>query len=112
MHFHSFALTGVLSSKEWQHFLYDITKLIGMNPVYTPAVWDYPLCDAGGKGQTIVQPITESFLAVDAWPDHKGAYLVVCSCKSFEPHLIKGVLRQWGLSLAGEGGHSLRIPSV
>ena len=111
MYSYSFALTGLLSAEQWCSFLDEVTQAIGMTPVYSPAVWRYPLCGAGGTGETIVQPITESFLAVDTWPDHGGAYLLVCSCRPFDPHVIQTILAKWKLGIGGEVGHTLRIPS-
>lgn len=110
MQSHSFALGGVMSSGAWYSVLSEIIDAIGMTPVYKPAIWNYPFCGGGGNGQTIVQPITESFLALDIWPDHAGAYLVVCSCRPFDPQVIKGVLSKWKVSVTGECGHNLSIP--
>lgn len=112
MHFHSFALAGVLSTAQWHELLDETTQAIGMTPHEPAMVWDYPTSDgAGGCGATIVRPITESFLAVDAWPDHSGAYLIVCSCRQFDVHAVKHVLNKWGLAIGGECGHTLRIPN-
>jgi S-adenosylmethionine/arginine decarboxylase-like enzyme len=110
MQFHSYALVGLLSHEQWQKFLVEVTRTIGMHPVGQPAVWDYPVNGAGGNGSTMVQPISDSFLAVDTWPDHRGAYLLICSCRQFNPRTLKELLRHWQLWVAGECGHSLRIP--
>lgn len=111
MHCHSFSLAGVLSETNWKDFLAELTAAIDMNAAGSPAVWQYPLNGAGGTGATIVQPITDSFLIVDTWPDHKGAYLFVCSCRAFDHRTIKRVLKQWSLTVFGEVGHTLRIPT-
>ena len=45
-------------------------------------------------------PITESFLALDTWADHKGAYLFVCSCRSFFTVDIEAVANGFGLKVS------------
>jgi len=110
MHLHSFALSGFLSATQWHEFLNEAASHIGMRPCGTPAQWDYPVCGEGGNGSTFVQPITESFLAVDTWPDHQGAYFLVCSCRPFDAAELAPLLKTFGLRIAGEVGHSLRIP--
>ena len=93
----SVALRGRLSETKWADFLGELTAALGMNPVYKPAIWKYPVKGLGGTGTTIVQPITESFLALDIWPDHGGAYLMVCSCKNFSPASVERVCLEFGL---------------
>lgn len=89
----------------WLAFLHSLAEAIGMNAVDAPACWTYPLDGKGGQGQTIVLPITESFLALDTWPDHRGAYLFVCSCRPFSAEVIDRAARSWGMTPdAGEGG--------
>ena len=73
---------------EWEALLLDICRLMQMHPVHKAARFKYPVKGKGGVGFTIVQPITESFLALDAWPDHDGAYLFICSCKEFDKHKV------------------------
>jgi len=86
MRMHSFGvvLQGSLSQERWLAFLHEVAKAIGMTAVADPAVWTYPTPEGkGGNGRTYCLPITESFLALDTWADHEGAYLFVCSCRSF-----------------------------
>ena len=47
---------------------------------------------AGGNGFTLFQPITESFIVVDTWPDHSGWYLHICSCRPFDMGRVLSVL--------------------
>lgn len=108
-HFYSCALCGELTPERWLDFLTEIAPAIGMTPVYKPAVWTYPCGDKGGVGQTLVQPITESFIVLDTWPDHKGAYLFVCSCKRFDQHKLKVLLKRWNCRVGEEHAHSLRL---
>lgn len=76
-------LRGHMRAEDWEAFLGGAAGIMGMHPVAAPARWHYPVTGLGGNGDTIVQPITESFLIVDTWPDHSGAYLFICSCKPF-----------------------------
>lgn len=97
-------LHGHLSESRWKQFLSEVALAIGMNAVADPAVWTYPIEGKGGCGQTIVLPITESFLALDTWPDHDGAYLFVCSCRSFYGEHIDAVAKLFGLT-PGQNGN-------
>jgi S-adenosylmethionine/arginine decarboxylase-like enzyme len=94
-------LKGQLPETRWLQFLSEVALAIGMNAVGDPAVWTYPVDGKGGTGQTIVLPITESFLALDTWPDHDGAYLFVCSCRPFYSADIDSVAQLFNL----ETGH-------
>lgn len=90
-------LHGRLTVPRWHLFLAECAIAMGMAPVGDAAVWDYPVNGAGGNGTTIVQPITESFLALDIWPDHDGAYLFVCSCKEFFPVHLRQTIALYDL---------------
>lgn len=98
MHAFGVVLHGSLPETRWLEFLHAVAAAIGMSAVANPAVWTYPLQGKGGTGQTFVLPITESFLALDTWPDHSGAYLFVCSCKSFAGWHIDLVAAEFGLA--------------
>jgi S-adenosylmethionine/arginine decarboxylase-like enzyme len=97
MHSQGFVFKGKMETGRWQSLLCAAAEAMGMSPVAHPALWRYPMEGAGGNGITIVQPITESFLALDIWPDHDGAYLFVCSCKPFTAAGVVTVARQFGL---------------
>jgi hypothetical protein len=102
------ALTWMMSAADWRQFLVDATKALGMSPVARTASWKFPLHGAGGTGLTIIQPITESFLVIDTWPDHRGAYLFICSCKPFEPKCLEPVFALYSLRL----GQSIGEPAM
>jgi S-adenosylmethionine/arginine decarboxylase-like enzyme len=97
MFFRGIALHGDLHELEWRKLLIMAAHAMDMSPVASAASWQYPLGGAGGNGWTIVQPITESFLALDTWPDHGGAYLFIASCKPFKPDCLRAVLKHFGL---------------
>ena len=78
------SLHGEREKDEWLQFLFNVCHLMEMTPVHKPISYDYPVDGKGGTGYTIIQPITESFLALDVWPDHGGAYLFICSCRAFD----------------------------
>jgi S-adenosylmethionine/arginine decarboxylase-like enzyme len=110
MHFQAFALRGRLENERWRVVLADATAAIDMANAGDAAEWVYPLANgAGGQGATIVQPITESFLALDTWPDHDGAYLIVCSCRPFDARALDHVLKAHGLVVTGTANHRLEI---
>lgn len=96
---HSFGvvLHGALSERRWCNFLSKVVEAIGMTPAALPIVFNFPIAGKGGVGMTIFQPITESFLVLDTWSDHDGAYLLVCSCKPFESKAIDLVAKEFRL---------------
>jgi hypothetical protein len=97
MHSFGVVLKGDLTEVRWLEFLHEVTTAIGMSAVDDAKTWKYPLHGKGGVGMTVLLPITESFLALDTWPDHRGAYLFVCSCRPFDGYVVEGVARQAGL---------------
>lgn len=98
MHSAGIVLHGQLTEQRWKDFLQAVARAIGMSAVGEPAVWTYPQAGKGGVGQTIVLPITESFLALDTWSDHSGAYLLVCSCREYFTADIDKVAKDFGLT--------------
>lgn len=90
-------LKGQLAETRWLQFLSEVVLAIGMNPVGDTVVRTYPVDGKGGVGLTIFQAITESFLVMDIWPDHDGAYLFVCSCRPFYSTDIDSVAALFGL---------------
>lgn len=97
MHSAGIVLRGQLAPDAWLSFLKAVATAIGMEAVGEPAVWSYPVDGKGGTGQTLFLPITESFLALDTWRDHDGAYLFVCSCRPYFTADIDKVAVTFGL---------------
>lgn len=95
----------------------ELVKTLGMNKVHEPITYHYPVGDCGGLGYTHIQPITESFIALDAWSDFEGAYLIICSCKTVNLNKVSKKVRALGykikqikaneLSLVGRGLNGL-----
>lgn len=100
MHSCGVVLHGTLPELKWLELLHAVAKAIGMTAVGEPKVWTYPFEGKGGTGQTILLPITESFLALDTWRDHSGAYLFVCSCRPYFTKDIDTVCVEFGLKVA------------
>ena len=83
MHIAAFAIKGDVSEADVIRLTDAIIARIGMTKAHSPAVFDYPFQDKGGTGFTYCQPITESAILWDTWPDHEGAYLMIHACKDF-----------------------------
>lgn len=104
-------LVGNLTVERWQGLLRAVTDALGMNAVYASKVWTYPTAGKGGVGNTIVQPITESFICLDTWPDHRGAYLMICSCKPIAAKRLYPVFVTFGLEVHQEFATDLGLPN-
>lgn len=60
-----------------------------------PKIWSYPTLEGkGGVGETIVQPLVESLIFGDAWPDHNVTYIILASCKEYDAQKIGEFLAQ------------------
>jgi S-adenosylmethionine/arginine decarboxylase-like enzyme len=80
----SFSIKGDFSDESVCFKLVEnIIENIGMTKAPGASACKYPVNGKGGIGYTFFQPIVESFVCVDAWPEFGGAYLVICSCKLF-----------------------------
>lgn len=109
MHVCGVTLTGKLNIFQWKALLNELTRAMNMTPVHRPAVWNYPVAGAGGNGMTMVQPITESFLALDTWEDFGGAYLFICSCRDFKPALLWPIFRRYDLNIGADFFQTLSL---
>jgi S-adenosylmethionine/arginine decarboxylase-like enzyme len=98
MHVLGMVLRGELDENRWLCFLHTMCEAVGMKQAGAPSVWTYPMHGKGGNGKTIVLPITDSFLALDTWPDHDGAYLFICSCRAFDPFTVDRVASEFDLA--------------
>jgi S-adenosylmethionine/arginine decarboxylase-like enzyme len=82
------SMRGEREPAEWQALILDICRLMQMHPAHESITCHYPVDGRGGVGFTIFQAITESFIVLDAWPDHQAAYLFICSCQQFDKQKV------------------------
>lgn len=93
-------IRGRLANAGWRGLLLDCIAEMRMESGGDSAVWTYPTTEGkGGQGVTICQPMTDSFMVVDTWPDHDGAYLHISSCKAFDALQLVAVIESVGLSV-------------
>lgn len=104
MHSLGVVLRGTLSLERWVEFVRALPPAIGMTAVREPTVDSYPIDGKGGVGHTLFQPLTESFIVIDTWSDHSGAYLFVCSCRAYFSADVDAVAHAFGLKLSLNGG--------
>lgn len=75
------AVKGDTDKAACQKVIANIIAAVGMTPIFDPACWEY----GGDVGRIYAQPIYESIMLYDAWPKHRGGYLVVTSCREYHP---------------------------
>jgi hypothetical protein len=93
-------LRGRLANASWRPFLLDCIVEMGMTTAGEAASWLYPTDEGkGGFGLTVCQPMTESFIVADVWPDHDGAYLHISSCKAFDAEVLAPIIQAIGLGV-------------
>ena len=95
----SLAIKGDTSKEAGIELVEQIVKVLGMHKAHDPICYDYPVNNTGGQGYTYIQPITESFIAFDSWPDFKGAYLIICSCKTVNLNKVNKKIRKLGYKI-------------
>jgi hypothetical protein len=102
MHSLGMVVRGKLSRERWIDMLHAVACSVGMSPVGKETVCDYPIDGKGGCGSTVFLPITESFLILDTWSDHDGAYLFVSSCRPYFSADVDKVALEFGLKVSLE----------
>lgn len=103
------AIKGHVSVIAGNSLVDQLVKTLGMNKAHESITYDYPVDGSGGTGYTHIQPITESFIAFDAWPDFGGAYLVICSCKTVNLNKVTKKIRACGYKIKQIKAHELRL---
>lgn len=110
MYHRAFVLRGARPIEEWRDIVKQIVAAIGMTIAGEPAIYSYPNGDGqGGNGHSLFQPLTESFIALDTWTDHDGAYLFICSCKPFDRQPVFEVVRHRELGIDMEKSYELSL---
>lgn len=56
---------------------------------------------------TVLQPLTESFVVADDYPELDRTYVLVASCRKFDPHVAGELLAQVIGKVLGQGGLKL-----
>ena len=106
-------LRGQLLEDQWRDFLVRCVQSLGMIAGGEAAMWRYPVDGKGGNGMTVCQPLTDSFIVLDTWDDHDGAYLHISSCKRFDAALIVAPAREFSLGVDFMGrAETLRLDPV
>lgn len=100
MQFAAISIKGDLHNPETIIHLTDIIlSSISMTKASGAVVCTYPFEDKGGVGYTYFQPMTESFITWDIYPELNGGYLFIASCKPFWLMDIIIVLKSNGLKV-------------
>ena len=100
MYSQNIVLRGRLGNIDWRVLMRTCIEAMGMKPGGAAASWFYPTDDGkGGEGATICQPMTDSFMVVDTWPDHDGAYLHISSCVRFDVSALLAPIHRAGLAI-------------
>jgi len=89
-----YALSGKPTAESMTHILNRLVNFIGMaTGGMLPKVWAYPLPDGkGGKGETILQPLVESFIVSDGWDDLDKTYVILGSCRPYNTSAVASFL--------------------
>ena len=105
----TFALKGDCSRFGAIRLVAHIVQSLGMKKAHEPIFYKYPVEGLGGIGFTYIFPITESFVAFDSWPDFKGAYLIICSCKTVNLNKVSKNIRALGYRIKQIKAHELNL---
>ena len=104
-----FVVKGDTSRKAAKILVEKLVDVCGMKKAHKPICYGYPTNGAGGEGYTYIQPITESFIAFDAWPDFGGAYLMIRSCKTVSLNRVNQAVRALGYKVKDLHANELRL---
>ena len=105
----TFSIKGDTTKLAALNLVDSIIGALKMHRAHDAISYDYPVNGAGGLGHTLIQPITESFIAFDAWPDFGGAYLVICSCKTVNLDKVMKKVRACGYTIEQTRAHELNL---
>ena len=105
-----FALVGKPTRVHLVQTLKNVVGLVGMDTMgIEPTVWVYPLpTGQGGVGETILQPLVESFIVSDSWLEMNKVYIVLASCKPFNLEVVAKYLESQIGPLLSQGYFTLR----
>lgn len=97
MYVSGFALIGGIDETKCLAIDREVITTIQMNMTNLPAtIQKFPTVDGkGGSGATVVESLTESFVAWDYWTKLGGAYFFVVSCKKYDANIVANVLQKY-----------------
>ena len=100
-----YVLRAAPSRARLETLLKKVVRAVGMSTAGLPAkAWVYPLeSGQGGVGVTICQPLVESFIIADSWPELSKTYLVLASCRRYSPQAVAAVVAQEGFPCEFQG---------
>ncbi len=84
-------LAGVLTPGPMLRVLRQVIAFVGMNPARGPRLDFYPFGGKGGKGFTLYQPLTQSFITADVYQEDlegnpiRQTVVILASCKDYDP---------------------------
>jgi len=106
----AFTLKGDCSKFGAIKLVDEIIKTLDMHKAHDAVCYKYPLEDgAGGLGFSYIQPITESFICFDSWPDFDGVYLTIESCKTVNLNKVTKKIRACGYKIKQVKSFELRL---
>lgn len=105
----AFTLKGDYSTFGAIKLVNAIINVLKMHKVHEPICYKYPTNGKGGYGFTYISPISESFIAFDSWSDFKGAYLIICSCKTVNLNKVTKKIRAMGYRIKQIKANELRL---
>ncbi len=91
-----YVVKATIAREQMERALQLIVALIGMDTAgLKAAVWNYPLPEGqGGEGETICQPLVESFIVSDSWHALAKTYVVLGSCRKYNPRVVEMYLNR------------------
>lgn len=88
---HQWCCHGVLSPESVSVVLLQVINFVGMQPGRKRRIDKYPFKKKGGKGYTVYQLLTDSYITADAYEvDIEGntvnqTVVILASCKDYDP---------------------------
>ena len=88
---HQWCCHGVLSPESASSVLLQVINFIGMQPGRKCRIDRYPFRKKGGKGYTLYQPLTDSYITADAYEEDingepvNQTVVILASCKDYDP---------------------------
>ena len=104
-----FCLPVLIGEEQGMNIANELATVLEMTPIEHSHTWTYPVGEyKGGWGFTFVQPITESFIAIDSYLNHPACYVMIRSCKQFNIDRVRALFEdlnypvtEWRMSNLG-----------